>query len=467
MTRLTSPGSTLLSFNRGAVAANGGRRASRKSAVRAYAGVILIFFVLILQTIPQAAPAGAQTTDGETTVYVVPIRGTIEPGIGHFLERSLQDADDAGAAIVILDIETPGGRLDTVLQMRDAILDSPVPVVAFVNREAFSAGALITIASDEIWMAPGAVFGAATPIDGATGETSSEKTISAVRSTFRATAEETGRDPDIAAAMVDPAVTVDGLDDATSLLTLTVGQAEEWGYTNGVAADLPALIDQLGFAGARVEQVSMSPAEHLVRWITSPVVSSLLILVGLFLIVADALFAGFGLAAVAGVACLGLFFWGYALAGLAGWEDVVLVGLGLVLIALEIFVIPGFGVAGVLGLVSLASGLVLAMSNRGFRNFEVTDDVIRAGWTVAVSLVLVMAGLIVSMLVIPRSSKPANRFGGLALAATVDSSGRPELEGRPHPRGWLLHRFGGHDVLEAGDLHMPDAPGKPVPKVRE
>jgi hypothetical protein len=107
------------------------------------------------------------------------------------------------------------------------------------------------------------------------------------------------------------------------------------------------------------------------------------------------------------------------------------------------------------------------MSNRGFRNFELTDDVIRAGWTVAISLVLVMAGLIVSMLIVPRSSKPANRFGGLALASTVGSSGRPGLEGRAQPRGWLIHRFGGHDVLEAGDVHMPEATGKPGPDARK
>ncbi len=460
MARLTSPGTTTLSFGRRVAPVASGSRAGRKAGARAFAGIFLILLALILQTIPSSTTEAAQTTSTDT-VYVVPIRGVIEPGIGHFLERSLQDADEAGAAVVILDIETPGGRLDTVLHMRDAILASPVPVVAFVNREAFSAGALITIASDEIWMAPGAVFGAATPIDGATGETSSEKTISAVRSTFRATAEETGRNPDIAAAMVDPAVTVDGLDDATSLLTLTVNQALEWGYADGVANDVASLIDQLGFAGATVEQTSMSPIEHLVRWITDPVVSSLLILLGLFLIIADGLFGGFGIAAVAGVACLGLFFWGYALAGLAGWEDVVLVVIGLVLIALEVFVIPGFGVAGVLGLLSLGSGLVLAMSNRGFRNFELTDDVIRAGWIVAISLVLVVVGLIAAILIVPRSSKPANRFGGLALAATVDSTGRPEQESRAQPRGWLLHRFGGHDVLEAGDVQMPEATGKP------
>jgi membrane-bound serine protease (ClpP class) len=402
-----------------------------------------------------AGPAIAQDPTGDLVV-VIPIRGTIEPGIGHFLERSLDEAAEDGADLVILDIETPGGRLDTVLQMRDAILGSSVPVVAFVNREAFSAGALITIASDKIWLAPGGVFGAATPVLG--GETADEKTVSAVRSTFRSTAEEQGRDPLIAEAMVDPAVVVPGLDDSSTLLTLSVTQAQEWGYADGVAADLTTLIDSLGYSDATVREMSLSPIEHLVRWITDPVFASLLILAGLFLIIADAVFAGFGIAAAAGVACLGLFFWGHTLAGLAGWEDMVLVAIGIILIAVELFVIPGFGVAGILGLMSLASGLILAMSGRNFGNFRLTDDVIRAGWAVAIALGLVLLALVALTLIMPKGTS-TRRFGGLALAATVDDS-HQRAGARKQP-GWLLRRFGGDDVLERGDVHMPEVHTKP------
>ncbi|MBA3379033.1 MAG: nodulation protein NfeD, partial [Chloroflexia bacterium] len=320
----------------------------------------------------------------------MPIQGTIEPGIANFLERSLEEAADAGATYVVLDINTPGGRLDSVLQMRDMILDSPVPVVAYVNREAFSAGALITIASEQIYLAPAAVFGAATPVLGGSGETADEKTVSAVRSTFRATAEETGRDPLIAEAMVDPAVVVEGLDSSTTLLTLSTEQALQWDYANGVAADMPAVLESLGVANATITEMSLSPIEHFVRWITDPVFASLLITGGLFLIIADALFAGFGVAALAGVVSLGLFFWGHLLAGLAGWEDLVLIVLGLVLIGVEIFVIPGFGLAGVSGLVALAGGLILSMTGRGIGNFEWTDTAIRAGWVVAISLGMVV-----------------------------------------------------------------------------
>lgn len=457
MVRTHSPAATVPSYNRG-VFPHTLRTPTTGQAHRVWRVALAILLILLGTMVQVAGPVAAQDATEGDLVVVIPIRGTIEPGIGHFLERSLDEAAEDGAALVILDIETPGGRLDTVLQMRDAILGSPVRVVAFVNREAFSAGALITIASDEIWMAPGGVYGAATPVLGGTGETADSKTISAVRSTFRSTAEQNGRDPLIAEAMVDPAVVVDGLDDSNSLLTLSVAQAQEWGYADGLAADLPTLIDDLGYGDATVREMSLSPIEHLVRWITDPVFASLLILAGLFLIIADALFAGFGIAAVAGVACLGLFFWGHTLAGLAGWEDMVLVAIGIVLIAVEIFVIPGFGVAGVLGLMSLAAGLVMAMSGRDFGNFRLTDDLIRAGWAVAAALGLLLVALGALTLIMPKGTS-TRRFGGLALAATVDESHqRASDQKKP---GWFLRRFGGDDVLEKGDIHMPDVHTKP------
>ncbi len=457
MVRTHSPAATAPSYNRG-VFPHTLRTPAPGSGIGWWRGLLVMLLIAVGVLSHTAGPVTAQDSTSDQLVVVIPINGTIEPGIGHFLQRSLDEAAEDGADLVILDIETPGGRLDTVLQMRDAILGSTVPVVAFVNREAFSAGALITIASDEIWMAPGGVFGAATPVMGGTGETADEKTVSAVRSTFRATAEEQGRDPLIAEAMVDPAVVVDGLDDSTSLLTLSVSQAQEWGYADGVAADLPTLIDTLGYGDATVREMSLSPIEYLVRWITDPVFASLLILAGLFLIIADALFAGFGIAAAAGVACLGLFFWGHTLAGLAGWEDMVLVAIGIVLIAVEIFVIPGFGVAGVLGIMSLATGLVMAMSGRDFGNFRLTDDVIRAGWAVAIALGLVLVALGALTLIVPKNPS-TRRFGGLALAATVDESHQKARTAKQP--GWLLRRFGGDDVLEKGDIHMPEVHTKP------
>lgn len=411
-------------------------------------GMIGIFFLLVTMVSSGFGEhTFAQGNGADGAVVIIPIQGAIEPGLGEFLDRAITDAEDSGAVTIILDLNTPGGRLDTVLEMRDRILDSDVPIVAYVNREAFSAGALITIASDQIWMAPAAVFGAATPIDGATGETASEKTISAVRSVFRATAEVQGRDPLIAEAMVDPAIVIDGLDSSTSLLTLSVEQARANGYADGVAADQDALLVSLGLADASIVRAEMTFWERVVTWVTNPVVGSLLVLIGIGLIVADGFIEGFGSAAVVGASALGLFFWGYLLTGLAGWEDLVLIVIGLALIALEAFVIPGFGIAGIGGVVALVAGLVLTMTMRdigeeGFAR-EAGDVLGIVVATLAGMILLLIAFMYLLPRLVPSYAGVPRGLQRLSLAATVDEGG-----GAPYRPGWLVRLTGGGETVE-------------------
>lgn len=341
-------------------------------------------------------PAGAQ--DVEAPVYVIQVHGTIDLGLAPYVARVLGQAEDAGARVVIVDIDTPGGRLDAVLQMRDAILDSPLRTIAFVNRTAFSAGALVAIAAEEIYLTPGAVMGAATPVD-ASGEAAPEKVISAVGSTFRATAEVRGRDPRIAEAMVDPDVVIEGLVAPGQLLTLTPTEALQTGYATGVVADRAGLLAATGLAGAPVVETSPGLAEQAVRFLTSPVVASLLIALGVLLLLADFFTAGFGLAGIAGLGLLAVFFWGHFLAGLAGWEGVALVALGLTLIGLEVFVIPGFGVAGVLGVLALLGGLFLSLIGDALVTQEA---IVRAGGTVGAALITIVAGGAVLLWLLPR-----------------------------------------------------------------
>jgi membrane-bound serine protease (ClpP class) len=376
-----------------------------------------------------AAPAPGAAQAGDGPVYVVDVSGTIDLGLAPYLERVLDDAGDAGASAVIVEIDTPGGRLDAVLQMRDTLLDSPVRTVALVDSTAFSAGALVALACEEIHMTPGAVMGAATPVEGGTGEVADEKTVSAVRSTFAATAEERGRDPQVAEAMVDPDVAIDGLVERGQLLTLTASQATDVGYADSLVADRAALLADLGLADREVVETSPSLAERLARVITGPVVASLLLTVGMLALVADLLSGGIGVGVVAGLGLLGLFFWGHMLAGLTGWEDIALVVLGLALIAVEVFVIPGFGVAGILGLVALLGGAFLAMINRDF-DFVTNDDLERAAVTVGVTFVMIVVGLFGLLAVLSRR-RPG---GGLVLGARL-GVGEPAIE-RP-PSGWL------------------------------
>jgi membrane-bound serine protease (ClpP class) len=387
-------------------------------------------------------------------VYVVPITGTIDLGLAPYLSRVLAEAEENGAAAVLLDIDTPGGRLDAVLQMRDALLGSGVRTIAFVDRTAFSAGALVAIASEEIYMTPGAVIGAATPVEGGTGETADEKIVSAVRTTFRATAEARGRDPVVAEAMVDPDVAIEGLIARGSLLTLTTNEAVTWGYADGVAGTRAEVLAAAGLAGAPVIETDPSLAERVVRFITDPAMATILITLGVLLLIGDFLVEGFGLAGLAGLTLLALFFWGHFLAGLTGWEDIALVLLGLVLIAVELIVVPGFGIPGLLGIAALLGGLFLAMLGR---DIQTPEGIEQAGITILVSFIGIALGFAAVIAFLARG----RRLGRLVLSSTVAHS--PPAT-RPAPGG--LRWFGASSRLERDQPVTPvAAAGPPLPAI--
>jgi len=427
-----------------------------------------LWAVALLAALWFGAAAAAQPepdAGSDATVFLVPITGTIDLGLAPYLSRVLDEAAEEDAAAVVLRIDTPGGRLDAVLQMRDALLASDVPTIAFVDRTAFSAGALVALAADEIYLTPGAAMGAATPVEGTTGETASEKVVSAVRSTFRATAEARGRDPLVAEAMVDPDVAIDGLVARGELLTLTTNQAVAWGYAEGVADDLAGVLDAAGLAGARVVETEPSLAERVARFVTDPIVASLLIILAILLIVGDFFVEGFGLAGAAGLGLFALFFWGHLLAGLTGWEDIALVVLGLALIAVEIAVLPGFGVAGILGLAALLGGLFLAMLGR---DIQTPEGIERAGLTVAASLVGILLGVIALFALLPRR----RRFGGLVLQSAVGGAAAPAPAPIPAPapkragRGWFRWFGEVATPTRAERRSAPPAAGAPLDEGR-
>jgi membrane-bound serine protease (ClpP class) len=315
-----------------------------------------------------AAALGVQTLGGRRApelrapgglVYTVPVEGVIELGLAPFVARSVREAATAGAAAVILDIETPGGRVDAAEQIVDAVKDAQVPVYAFVNRRALSAGALISLAADGIFIRRGGVMGAATPVLG-DGEKASEKIVSAMRSEMRALAEDRGLDPRIAEAMVDEEVAIDGLVAEGKLLTLTAEEAERVGYAQTVD-DFDDVLARIGHAGATVHRTDTNWAESVVRILTHPLVAPMLLSLGFLGIIVELKTPAFGLAGLFGLGSLGLFFGSHYLVGLAGLEEVLLLLLGLVLIGVEIFVIPGFGIAGVLGALALGSSVFLSL----------------------------------------------------------------------------------------------------------
>ena len=369
--------------------------------------------------------AGAAAAAEAAPIYVIGVRGEIDLGVAPYLARVLREAERGGAQAVLVEINTPGGRVDAVLQMRDSLLATPLRTIAFVDRTALSAGALVALSSAEIYLAPGAVMGAATPVDG-TGEVGDEKVVSAIASVFRATAEIRGRDPRIAEAMVDPSIEVAGLVERGQLLTLTTTEALARGYAEGSADSRQEVLRAAGLADAPVRETAPGLAENVVRFLTNPFVASLLISLGMLLIWGDVTSGGVGLVAAAGVGLLAVFFWGHYLAGLAGWEGVALVVAGLVLIAAEIFVIPGFGAAGLLGAGALMGGLFISLIGKTIVS---TADLVRASVTVGLALGMIAVGALVLLRYLPRSS----RLSGLVLRAHVGTAAVPTGEAGTGP----------------------------------
>ncbi len=343
------------------------------------------------------------------TVMVLPIQGTIELGLSAFALRAIAEAEESNATAIVLDVDTFGGRVDAAVQVRDALLATQIPTIAFVNRRAISAGALISLAADTIVFTPGGSMGAATPIqlNGGEAEAVGEKMVSYMRAEMRATAEANGRDGDLAEAMVDARIVVDGVVDDTRLLTVSTKLAGTLGLSSGVFENLGEVLDAVGLADAQKVSSSENWAESIARWLTDPTVSGILMSLGMLGIMVELYSPGIGLAGFVGVSCLVAFFGGHAVVNLVGFEELMLFVLGLVLFAAEVFVIPGFGVAGVMGIVLVFTSLALSLTALPFAvSWELglfEDAASRVFWAVLLSLI----GLALLIRFLPERALPS------------------------------------------------------------
>ncbi|MEX2269943.1 MAG: NfeD family protein [Vicinamibacterales bacterium] len=367
---------------------------------RALAGVLAA--LLVATAGAGARGAGAQTSAPPAPlVQVIAIDGMIDLGLAPFLARTIRESAEAGAAAVVLEINTFGGRVDAAVVMRDALLNAPIRTIAFINQRAISAGALIALACDTIVMAPGGTIGAAMPVLGAgEGEVKAtdEKTVSYVRKEFRATAEARKRPPAFAEAMVDADMEIPGVIAKGKLLTLTTTEALEHKVADHRAATLAEALAAAGLPGAEVRHVGQTWAESVVRFLTHPVISSLLMSLGILALFVEIRTPGLGVAGALGLALMALFFWGHWIVALAGWEELLLVAAGVLLIALEVFVLPGTTVAGVAGIIALVAGLGLALVGAG----ATVSNIINALGRVAISILLAMAAAFALFGALPR-----------------------------------------------------------------
>lgn len=355
-------------------------------------------------------------------VVRVPIDGTVDLGLAALLKRVFEKHADAG--VLLLDINTLGGRVDAAIQMRDALLASKAKTVAYVHPRAISAGALIALACDVIVVAPGASIGAATPIqigsDGA--QPVSEKMVSYFRAEMRTTAEAKGRRGDIAEAMVDPSVEIAGLDPAGKLLTMDTDSALEFGFADARASDVAEALAAVGLAGVTPVDIHENWAEKLVRFVTDPVVSGFLMSIGTLGLMIELYAPGLGLPGAIGVLCLSLFFGGHLIVNLAGLEELILLALGVGLLALEVFVIPGFGAAGISGILCIMASLVLTTIGLPIGVLLKTGAWVEPLTRVAIALAITVALMIVALRFLPRS----RAMGGLILSSTLASNVTPE-----------------------------------------
>jgi membrane-bound serine protease (ClpP class) len=365
--------------------------------------------------VAQPAPAGARMAFarplGDGPVYRVEVAGPIDAALARYVERALADAEAAGASLVLLDVNTFGGLIDAADQIRTALLDAETPTVAYVNRNAASAGALIAYAADRIAMAPGASIGAATAVDAA-GTYATEKVQSYVRSLMRATAEANGRDPRIAEAMVDERIDLPGVKEAGRLLSLSAGEAVRLGVAEAELPSEAAVLAAVGASERPVVAHAATRAERVLRFLGTPAVASLLLLMLMGGLYFELHAPGVGFPGAIALVGAALFFAPHYLLGLVESWEIAVFGLGVLLILAEVFVVPGFGVLGVSGIVLVVGSLVAALVGNVGLDFPGADALARATATLAAALVLTILLAFSLGRYLPRSS----RFQRLVLA---------------------------------------------------
>ena len=309
-------------------------------------------------------PAAERPAVNGSAVYVIPVKQTIESGLLSFLERAFQEAEEAEAEHIILVINTFGGRVDSASEIGDLIRNSPIPTVAFVESNAISAGAYIALNADQIVMQPSSSIGDAAVVDGSGELIDNPKVTSLWNSKMKNAAEFNGRDPNIAIKMMDPnmTLTIDELDMTVgpgNILTLTSEEALAVGYAEHIAGSVDETIAWLGLEERTVIEMELTFAENLARWLTSPLISTMLLIVGIAGVAIELIVPGFGAPGIIGIAGFGLYFFSHYIAGFAGLESVVLFVIGIALLVIELF-IPSFGILGFLGIGSLVAGVITA-----------------------------------------------------------------------------------------------------------
>ena len=480
---------------------------------------LLIIFGLTL-----LSPSSAQ--DGRK-VYVIPIQDhrifMIDLGLSSFVRRAVEKAERDKAEAIILQIKTFGGRVDAAVEIKDVLFETDIKTIAFVEGRAISAGALIALSCQSIVMSPGSIIGAAAPVSfspvpsGEKPQAADEKTVSFIRAEFKSTAERNSYPAKLAEAMVDPdielvAVTIDGelriltpeeveekkkelgeekikIEKADipegfsqgKLLTLTADEALRFKLAAHKVSKVEEILPLYGLEGASLVRVPITWSENLVRFLTHPIVSGLLLTLGMLGLIFELRIPGWGVSGTIGLICLGLFFGAHYMAGMAGWARVtipILFFLGVALLLLEILVIPGFGIAGIGGIIFMVASIFLTLVEYPLPTFPgAAEEWWQALYIVSGSIICLFVIAIFLFLFIPQSHLWRKTRHRVILTSRQETG----LGFRGTPQGWenFLGREGktlsilrpagravfGEDILDVvteGDFINQDIPVKVV-----
>ncbi len=392
----------------------------------------------------------ALALSGQGAVVEIPIRGTIDQGTAKLVERSAEQAARSSAAAIIVDVDSSGGLDRAAFQIHDALLASRIPTISFVSAHAEGAAALVALSARKLIMAPGADIGNAEPIPAAA------KSVASLRAEFESTAARTHRDPNIAAAMVDKSIELPEYKKDNSVLTLSTEDALRAHVADGTAASLSSLIAQNNLSSDSVQIARPSFGENIAHFATSPIVSALLLTLGLLGLLIE-MQTLHGLAGAVGIGALAVFFGSHVYAGFSGGLVIGLALLGLLGLLFELHVAPGHGAPGIVGAIALFFSIVLAF---GVGFFFVALQ------TVAVAVVLTVLLFALATRMFPENAFLHRlTFAGVQGAEYVTSSDFTTLRGRTgsassflRPAGVALIDNRSIDVLTAGEFIQAGTP---------
>jgi membrane-bound serine protease (ClpP class) len=374
-------------------------------------------------------------THQKVLVYKFDINKEIGPAVWRITQQSFKEAKKAGADLIMIQMNTYGGALDAADSIRTKILKSQVPVYVFIDNNAASAGALISIAADRIYMREGSSIGAATVVD-QTGKPMPDKYQSFMRSMMRATAETHGkdtlihgkdtivkwrRDPRIAEAMVDPRTFIPGVNDTGKVLSFTTEEAIKHSYCEGKANSLQEVIKLAGIKNYEIKEYKLTAIEKFIGFLLHPIVQGILIMLIISGIYYEVQTPGLGVPLFAAIVAAVLYFSPLYIEGLAQNWEILLFVVGLILIIIEIFAIPGFGVTAILGIIFIVAGLTLSMVDNKIFDLGLMPAIL----IISKSMFVVVLSMGVSLaLSIYFSGKiiASSRIEGLALNVEQKSS---------------------------------------------